>query len=159
MVEDLDRNLFHYGKFLEDKFRKSIINQPGSGAAGGLAASLMALFDIKIKSGFDILCDLTGFEEKVKEADLIITGEGRIDRQTYYGKTTFGVLKLGYKYKRPVIAITGNAEDSNPPDIPLRFSAIIPIIEKPCTYDFALANTSRLITITAERIINLISSV
>ena len=105
-----------------------------------------------------MICGMTGFEENARETDIIITGEGKIDSQTYFGKTTFGVLKIGKKYNKPVIAITGNAEDSGSGGSPVKFNAIIPIIEKPCTYDFALANTSRLITITAERIINLITS-
>ncbi len=155
MVEWLERNLNHFGKLLEYKFNIPIMEVEGTGAAGGLLAVLLSLTKVDIRSGFSIVSQLTGLDSKCRQADLVITGEGKIDNQTYYGKTAYGVLSLAKKYHKPVIAITGHLEEQTAESGRLQFDAVIPIMEKPCSLEYALQNGPRLLRNTAERILKL----
>ncbi|MDE3839151.1 glycerate kinase [Bacillus methanolicus] len=113
MVRQLDKNLKHYARIIEKDLGKSIAKVPGSGAAGGLGGGLLAFLSAELKRGIDILIEATNFHEHVKDASLVITGEGKIDSQTISGKTPIGVAKTAKKYGVPVIAIAGNiASDS-----------------------------------------------
>ena len=84
------------------------MDQPGSGAAGGLGATLFALFSHQVASGVETILDLTGADELIKEADLIITGEGRLDAQSLKGKTPIGVARRAKRFHKPCIAIVGS---------------------------------------------------
>jgi glycerate 2-kinase len=113
MVRQLDQNLEHYAKIIEKDLRISIAKIPGSGAAGGLGGGLLAFLSAELKRGVDIVIEATNLREHVKDASLVITGEGKIDSQTIYGKTPIGVAKVAKKHGVPVIAIAGNvARDS-----------------------------------------------
>lgn len=107
MVKQLDENLTHFANIYEKQLKKSIRNIPGAGAAGGLGAALMAFLSADLKRGVDIILETVRFEDHVKDADLVITGEGSIDSQTIYGKTPVGVAKASKKYNIPVIALAG----------------------------------------------------
>lgn len=107
-IEVLDQNLKHYGVKIHQYLMKNVATIPGSGAAGGLGAGLMAFLDAKVTKGIDVVIDLTKLEEKIKDADLVITGEGQINEQTPFGKTPVGVAMLAKKYNVPVIAIAGS---------------------------------------------------
>lgn len=107
-IEDLDAALANYGRVLEQTFSCQVMDQPGSGAAGGLGATLFALFSHQVASGVETILDLTGADELIKEADLIITGEGRLDAQSLKGKTPIGVARRAKRYHKPCIAIVGS---------------------------------------------------
>lgn len=111
MVEQLDQNLAHYATILARDLGKDVAHIPGAGAAGGLGAGLLAFLDAELKSGIDIVIAATDLEEKIKDADLVITGEGKIDSQTIHGKTPIGVAKTAKKFNIPVIAICGSIAD------------------------------------------------
>ena len=111
MVEQLDQNLAHYATILARDLGKDVAHIPGAGAAGGLGAGLLAFLDAELKSGIDIVIAATDLEEKIKDADLVITGEGKIDSQTIHGKTPIGVAKVAKKFNIPVIAICGSIAD------------------------------------------------
>lgn len=111
MVEQLDQNLAHYATILARDLGKDVAHIPGAGAAGGLGAGLLAFLDAELKSGIDIVIAATDLEEKIKDADLVITGEGKIDSQTIHGKTPIGVAKAAKKFNIPVIAICGSIAD------------------------------------------------
>ncbi|WP_340081414.1 glycerate kinase [Terribacillus sp. FSL K6-0262] len=114
MVEQLDKNLSHFADVAEQALGSSFREIEGVGAAGGLGASLLAFLDAKLKRGIDIVLDAVNFDEAVKDADLVITGEGRIDSQTIYGKTPIGVAKAAKKYGVPVIGLAGTlSEDAD----------------------------------------------
>ncbi|MGB8805205.1 MAG: glycerate kinase, partial [Chthoniobacterales bacterium] len=83
---------------------------PGAGAAGGLGFGLMSFCDAKVRPGFEVVAEAVGLEEKIKRADVIITGEGKLDNQTLEGKTPAGVADLGRKFGKQVFAIVGSAE-------------------------------------------------
>lgn len=107
MVVSLDQGLSNYAEVIKRDLGIDIKDVPGSGAAGGLGAGLMVFLDAKLKSGVDLIMEAVGFEEKLQGADLIITGEGKIDAQTAYGKVPVGVAKLAQTKGIPVIAIGG----------------------------------------------------
>ncbi|MEF1172694.1 glycerate kinase [Vibrio sinaloensis] len=108
MVEQLDQNLAHYAAMIYQTNGKDVISQAGAGAAGGLGAALLGLFDATLRPGINIVMDAVNLAEVVKDADLVITGEGRIDSQTIHGKTPIGVARTAKLYQLPVIGIAGS---------------------------------------------------
>ena len=111
MVEQLDRRarLFAEKSALHFGFDKS--NEPGAGAAGGLGYAFMQYLGAEMKSGADLLLDLTDFNGKIKDADLIMTGEGSADRQTLMGKLPQRILMRGKQLGVPVGLVAGGVED------------------------------------------------
>jgi len=109
MVQQLDKGLKHYGQVLERQFKKST-SFAGAGAAGGLAVSLAAIAPVQIRRGADFIMDFVGLENHIRSADLVITGEGKIDHQTLSGKVVQGVTTLARKWKKPVLAVGGKSD-------------------------------------------------
>jgi glycerate kinase len=107
MVELLDQNLKHYAGILSRDLGIQVQNIPGAGAAGGLGAGLLAFLNAKLLPGIQIILDTVGFDEMIKDADLIITGEGKIDGQSLRGKVPIGIAQRARKQKVPVMAIVG----------------------------------------------------
>jgi len=110
MVKELDEVLRNFHKIVNKTFNEDYSNLPGTGAAGGLGYAFKAFLKADLKSGIDIIIEKLGFEELVKSADLIITGEGKIDIQSKMGKVLSGLGKLGIKHKKPVIAFAGSVD-------------------------------------------------
>lgn len=114
MVRQLDHNLGHFGQLVEQVVARPVSTLTGSGAAGGIGMALLAFTPATMRAGVEIVLEATHFKQRVKSADIVITGEGRLDAQTQYGKTPFGVAKAA-KATVPactVIALTGSvAED------------------------------------------------
>ncbi|MDM5322009.1 glycerate kinase [Bacillus altitudinis] len=108
MVQVLDKNLAHFAQIVEKQFNVFFENAEGAGAAGGLGASLLGFLHADLQRGIDIVLKAVQFDDVIKEADLVITGEGRIDQQTIYGKTPIGVAKAAKQYHLPVIGIAGS---------------------------------------------------
>ncbi|MDI3528344.1 MAG: glycerate 2-kinase [Thermoanaerobacter sp.] len=158
MVEVLDKNLEHYGKLLEKYFNKKIIDVPGSGAAGGLGAGLMAFLNAQLKNGIEIIIETLKLEEKIKEADIVISGEGKIDFQTAFGKTISGIAKLCKKHNKPLIVIAGTVEDIEKL-YEIGVSSIFSIVEKPMSLEDAIKNAPTLLEKSAERIFRLIKAI
>ncbi|MBG9588598.1 glycerate kinase [Cytobacillus firmus] len=113
MVQLLDRNLGHFADIVEQALGKPFRDIEGAGAAGGIGGSLLAFLNADLKRGIDIVLDAVNFVEEVKGADLVITGEGRIDSQTIYGKTPIGVAKAAKKHGIPVIGLAGSISDDS----------------------------------------------
>ncbi|BAB04274.1 glycerate kinase [Halalkalibacterium halodurans] len=107
-IRELDEQLLHFANIIEEELGKEVASIPGAGAAGGLGAGLIAFLDAKLIPGVELVLQATNFHELVKDADFVITGEGRIDQQTVYGKTPIGVAKAAKQYGVPVIAIAGS---------------------------------------------------
>lgn len=108
MVDALDQNLVHFADVAEKALGTACRETEGAGAAGGLGWSLLAFLHADLKRGVDIVLEAVDFENEVQDADLVITGEGRIDSQTIYGKTPIGVAKAAKSYDVPVIGIAGS---------------------------------------------------
>ncbi|HEX9014315.1 MAG TPA: glycerate kinase [Anaerolineaceae bacterium] len=108
MVAQLDANLGHFAALIRQKPGIEVAAMPGSGAAGGMGAALLAFLNATLRPGIDIVMEAAGLDAAVRDADLVITGEGRIDSQTINGKTPIGVARVAKRHGRPVIAIAGS---------------------------------------------------
>jgi glycerate kinase len=113
MVAQLDDSLRHFAACIREQLGVEVETVPGAGAAGGMGAALLAFLGAHLRPGIDIVMEAAGLEAALRDADLVITGEGRIDSQTVQGKAPIGVARLAKRYGRPVIAIAGSvAEDA-----------------------------------------------
>ena len=112
-IADLDRGMQHFAKVLQRWTGMDIGLTAGSGAAGGIGGGMMALLDAELKSGADLMLDISQFDERIADADLIITGEGRIDRQSLMGKIPGKILQRAQTHGIPVIAVAGSVEDKD----------------------------------------------
>lgn len=111
MVEVLDRNLRHLAALIKRDLGIDVMRIAGGGAAGGLGAGLIAFAKAKLKRGVDLVSDAVDLAKHLRGADLVITGEGRVDFQTAFGKTPSGVAKAARRLKIPVVAIGGGLAD------------------------------------------------
>ncbi len=112
-VELLDQGLRNYARVVEQTTSIDVSRIVGGGAAGATAAGIFAFLHPELKSGIELILDALRFDEKLKDADLVITGEGKIDAQTATGKAPMGVLNRAKKQDIPVVAIAGQVEDCN----------------------------------------------
>ena len=108
-IDILERALTTLADVVAKEFGFDYRNEPGAGAAGGLGFGLMSFCGAKIRPGFDVVAEAVGLEAKIEDADIVITGEGSLDRQTLEGKTPAGVARLARKLGKPVFAIVGRA--------------------------------------------------
>lgn len=108
MAEDMDQWLEQYAALAKEVFPEADVTYPGTGAAGGLGFAFLTFTNAVLESGIQIVLEETKLEEQIRDADLVITGEGRLDGQTAMGKAPVGVAKLGKKYGKPVIAFAGS---------------------------------------------------
>jgi glycerate kinase len=116
--EMLERSLTHLADTVTRDLGSDFRNEPGAGAAGGLGFGLMSFCGAKVQPGFEVVGEAVGLEEKIKRADVIITGEGKLDNQTLEGKTPAGVAELARKFCKQVFAMVGRAEgDSKARDL------------------------------------------
>ncbi|MBQ8558571.1 MAG: glycerate kinase [Tyzzerella sp.] len=107
MVKDMDQWLGAYAKLTAEKYEKANAEHPGTGAAGGMGFAFLAYTNAVLESGIKIILEETKLEEYVKDADIVVTGEGRLDGQTVYGKAPIGVAKIAKKFDKPVLAFSG----------------------------------------------------
>src|SRR4029077_5659004 len=108
-LEVLERSLTRLADVVAKEFGFDYRNDPGAGAAGGLGFGLMSFCGAKIRPGFDVVAEVVGLESKTRNADIVITGEGSLDRQTLEGKTPAGVARLARKLGKRVFTIVGRA--------------------------------------------------
>jgi glycerate 2-kinase len=110
-IDALERALARLADVVAEEFGFDQRNEPGAGAAGGLGFGLLSFCAAKIQPGFEVVAEAVALESKMKDADLVITGEGSLDRQTLEGKTPAGVARLARKLGKPVFAIVGRATE------------------------------------------------
>jgi glycerate kinase len=156
MVEILDGNLRHFAEIIKNSLEKDLLNVPGSGAAGGLGAGLMAMLAAEIKPGIDIVMEVTGFEEKVKEADWIITGEGATDFQSMFGKVPFGISQVAKRWNKPVLCVSGSLGIGYEKLYDTGITALFSIVDKPMPLEEAIARGAELLERTTENIFRLL---
>jgi len=113
IIEELDESLAYFAELIKRDLHKDIKEIPGAGAAGGLGASLMAFLNAELRPGIEIMIEAVKLEQAIKDADLVITGEGKIDSQTIYGKAPIGVAKIAKKYNVPVVAVAAIIEEDS----------------------------------------------
>ncbi len=158
IVKELDKGLINFSEVVKRELNKDIAHIEGVGAAGGLGFAFLGFLNSKLESGIKIILDEINLEEAIKDADFVITGEGRLDNQTAMGKAPIGVAKLAKKYKAKVIAIAGCTTDDalkcNEEGIDAYFS----IINSAMTIDEAMnkENAINNMVSTTTQIFNLI---
>ncbi len=152
MVEELDSCLARFAEVVKRDLGQEIAAVPGAGAAGGMGAALLAFLGAELKPGVTIVLDAIGFEELVKDADLVITGEGRIDGQTVNGKAPAGVAGLAARYNIPVIAFAGSLGEGAEGVRQCGISALFSVVQGPCSLAQALAGAQKNIRMTACRV-------
>lgn len=115
----------------------SVLGVPGAGAAGGLGAALLAL-GAELRSGVETVLDLIGFDERVRDADLVITGEGNMDEQSAAGKAPVGVARRAKRYGKPVVAVVGGRADNLDAVYGQGVDLVLPVCRKPMSLEEAL---------------------
>jgi len=152
MVEKLERALGGYAQVIHRNLGKDVSGIPGGGAAGGLAAGLAAFLDAEMKPGIELILDLAGFDALAGDADLVLTGEGRIDAQTLRGKTVMGVTRRASALGVTVVALAGcigaGAEDLYASGL----AAMLSVIDCPMTEADAMRNAPDLLRRTARAV-------
>jgi len=156
MVEELDKALAHYAQIIEQDLGISVRDIPGAGAAGGLGAGLIAFLHAKLRPGAQIVFEAVDLEERIRQADLVITAEGQIDAQTAYGKSVGAVAEIAKRYDLPVLAFAGSLGDNYQVVYELGVDAVTALPSSPMTLAYAMENAARLISDAAERACRLI---
>ncbi|MCM3570577.1 glycerate kinase [Neobacillus mesonae] len=152
-VVKLDAILKRFGELVERTLGIEMMNKKGAGAAGGLGAGLMAFCNGQLHSGIDRILDIINLEEQVKEADLVITGEGMMDFQSVQGKAPIGVAKIAKKHNKPVIAIVGSEGYHANEVYEHGIDLVIDIINKPMSIEEAMNHVGELAEIAGEKAI------
>ncbi|MFC7395504.1 glycerate kinase [Scopulibacillus cellulosilyticus] len=152
MVYQLDQHLNHYANIIEQTIGKKVKEMSGAGAAGGLGAGLVAFLSAELKRGVDIVLEAVHFDDIVKDAALVITGEGRIDSQTIYGKTPIGVAKVSKKYHVPVVALAGSLSDDSHIVLDHGIDALYSIVPGVTNLSDAYENAARYMEQTARNV-------
>lgn len=158
MVRRLDQGLSHFADVINQQLGKDIRNIPGAGAAGGLGGGLLAFTRAELKSGTEAILDTIQFDGLVKDYDLVITGEGRIDAQSAYGKVPKGVGTRAQKQGKPVIAIVGSLGEGAEVMYEYGIQAIVPIVNRPMALEDAVEHAYELVVQAAERVSRLLQT-
>ena len=144
VVKFLDEGLFNFASVVKQQFGVDI-NFPGAGAGGGLGGGAKIFFNIEFRSGIEFIIDFIGLEKLVKESDLIITGEGKMDEQTLSGKVVKGVADLSRKYNKPLVVIVGKNELSGEKTKELGVHKVVTLLDGKTTESEAFQATYSLI--------------
>lgn len=155
-IEIMEQGMKNYALVASEKYKKADVNFPGAGAAGGMGFAFMTFLNGKLKSGIDLILEKTEIEKYIKDADLVITGEGKIDGQTRMGKVPVGIARLAKKYGKPVIAFCGCATKDASALNNHGIDGIFPILRTVCTLEEAMntRNAMENLSNTAQQIIN-----
>lgn len=137
MIEALDAGMHSFARVMEQVTGKDISGCPGAGAAGGMGGGFLAFLNAELCPGIELLLRTAGFEEQIAGADLVITGEGKADRQTAMGKVAYGVLAESGKQGIPVILLAGALEDADELNR-AGFSGVFPIVPGPVSLEKAM---------------------
>ncbi|MGI6079740.1 MAG: glycerate kinase [Candidatus Avilachnospira sp.] len=158
-VELLDKNLAALSESIKRCLGKDVSGIPGSGAAGGMGGGISAFLGAELKPGIEAVLDMVCFCEKAPGADLIITGEGRLDTQTLRGKVISGVAKRAAELGVPVVAIVGAAEEGIDEIYDMGVSAVFPINRKPMPFSESKYKSEEFYESTLEDVLRLIRAV
>ena len=158
MIADMDRWLGDYAKLTREKYSKADMYQAGTGAAGGLGFAFLSYTNAILESGIKIVLEETKLEDYIKEADIVVTGEGRLDAQTVMGKAPIGVAQIAKKYGKKVIAFAGCVTEDASVCNEYGIDAFFPIVRNISTLDEAMnpINARRNLVATVEQVFGLI---
>jgi glycerate kinase len=152
MVAELDANLALFARMVERDLGRSIETVPGAGAAGGMGGALLAFLGARLRPGVEIILDAIDLKTLVRDADLVITGEGRIDGQSVYGKTPVGVARIAGEQRVPVIALAGGLGSDAEDVLACGIQALFSVVHGPCKIEEALATAARNVRRTARNL-------
>jgi len=158
MVADMEKAMVRYAQLVKRFYPEADAEYPGTGAAGGLGFAFHTFLPARLEPGVQIVLDETGLENYLPDADLVITGEGRLDGQTVMGKAPIGVAKLAKKYKKKVIAFTGCITEDAAKCLDEGIDAYFCILPRPVPLSKAMQqeNAKKNLTRTAEQVIRLL---
>ncbi|POP46351.1 glycerate kinase [Superficieibacter electus] len=152
MVATLDGALEHYAQLLARDLDIQVLDLPGGGAAGGMGVALHAFCGAELRQGIEIVTDALKLDVQVADADLVITGEGRIDSQTIHGKVPVGVARIAKRHNKSVIGIAGSLTADVGVVHEHGLDAVFSVIYSICTLDAALSNASENVRMSARNI-------
>lgn len=152
MVKTLDKCLKNFATIVKKEFGQDINKEIGAGAAGGMGGSLKLFLNASLRPGIEIIMEQTKFKEIIKSANLVITGEGKMDKQSIYGKAPIGIAKIAHENKIPTIAIVGSTGEDAQIVREHGIKSYFSIINSPCTLREALKNTKENLRVTSENI-------
>ena len=157
MVKELDDGLKHFASLVKEKNGTKFHTQKGAGAAGGLGFAFVAFLGAKLRPGIEIITQTIALEDEIKKADLVITGEGRMDFQSSMGKTPTGVAKLAKKHNKPVVALAGCVQKCAKDCHKNGIDAYFCILNEPVSLEEAMRKdvAIRNLKMTAEQVIRL----
>ena len=158
MIQSMDSWLENYARLSEQTLGASNANVAGAGAAGGMGFAFVSYLQGKLESGIELVMHTTRLEEKIKDADIVVTGEGRLDGQTAMGKAPVGVARLAKKYGKTVIAFSGSVtEDATQCNLH-GIDAFFPILRSVCTLEEAMKtkNAYQNLKNTSEQVFRLL---
>ncbi len=152
MIVTLDNALAHYAQVIARDLDIDVLNLSGGGAAGGMGAALYAFCGAQLRQGIEIVTDALHLADQVADADLVITGEGRIDSQTIHGKVPVGVAKVAKRFNKPVIGIAGSLTADVGVVHEHGIDAVFSVIYTICSLEDALENASENVRMAARNI-------
>jgi glycerate kinase len=158
MIETLDENLMHFSEIIKKQFNIDVAKQQGTGAAGGLGFALVIFCNANLKKGIDIVLDAVKLQDRILSVDIVITGEGRLDEQTIYGKVPIGVAKRAKKFAKPVYAIVGSIGEGAQLVYEHGIDAVMSCITSPMSLEEVIRKSPQLIEEAAERLFRIIKS-
>ncbi|MDQ7990902.1 MAG: glycerate kinase [Candidatus Dactylopiibacterium sp.] len=152
IVEELDAALAHFARLVARDLGVAVDAVPGAGAAGGMGAGMLAFFGARLRPGVEIVMDAVGLDALVRDADLVITGEGRIDSQTIHGKTPIGVTRVARRHGKPVIGIAGALTQDVGVVHAHGIEAVFSVLHRACTVEEAFAEARDNLRLAARNI-------
>lgn len=155
LLEVLDEGLANFARVIKETLHKDIKDIPGAGAAGGLGAGLMAFLNGKCQRGIDKILQMIHIEEDIKTADLVITGEGRMDGQSINGKAPIGIAVIAQKYHVPTVAIVGSRSLDLDEVYRQGIAGVFDVVNRPMNLEEAMTDTRNLVASTSRNLISL----
>ncbi len=159
IVAELDAALAHFAALATQATGRQAAEQPGAGAAGGLGAAMLFFTSARLRPGVDIVLDAVHFADVVQDADFVITGEGRTDFQTAFGKAPVGVAKVAKQFQVPVFCLSGALGDGTDTLLDHGIDALLSICDQPMTLEQAMRTGETLIEAAATRLCRIVQAV
>jgi glycerate kinase len=151
MIDELDRNLGHFAEIVERDLGRSIRDLPGAGAAGGLGGGLAAFASGRIEPGVTLVIRAVGLADRLRDADLCLTGEGAIDASSAFGKTAVGVARLAHSFDCPTIALAGTLGEGAEAVLDQGIDAYFSICPRPISMEEATSQAAQLLELAAAQ--------
>lgn len=159
MVQELDEGIKNLSRVIAETIGRDISQVPGTGAAGAMGAGMIAFFDSKLQMGIETVLDTVQFDEMIKDADYIITGEGKLDSQSIRGKAVIGIAKRAKKQNKRVIAVVGGVDDCEiGKAYDMGVTAVFPISRLPQDFSVSRHHSKENLEYTIDNILRLITA-